>query len=336
MVDLRMTRARRTRTAAIAVTGGLTGLLLFTGIVDAQAGGTPTSGGVVQAVSTSPLVSVAVPPYRILDTRLGTGTGGVVGPVGAGGSIDVQIAGVGPVPANAVGVVLNLTANGATEPGYVTAWPTGEPRPTASVLNLTPGIDMPNMVTLALGDGKVSLFNFAGSVHLIADVAAYLIPDTAPASTTTPGPTHHTLQLSGMSWIASQASAGLNYDGCVRPGANNLFMDLALPGGAVVDAVRVTYLDPSITQQLEVRLEYVTYKGFEIQGDYQQSSTAGALPGYGTLALSGWRENNGPVQAVGSELRPYLIAFKNDAGGYSPYDVAVCGVEVAYTLPPES
>jgi hypothetical protein len=286
-------------------------------------------------VSSAPLVSVAVSPYRILDTRLGTGTNGAVAPVGPDSSIDVQIAGVGPVPANAVGVVLNLTATGATEQGYVTAWPTGEPRPTASVLNLSPGIDMPNMITVALGDGKLSLYNFSGRVHLIADVAAYLIPDVASAAAPqAPAPTQHALQMSGMSWRSMSGAVGVNYDGCVRPYGDNLVLDLPLPSGATIDAVRVTYLDPSITQQLEVRLEYATYKGFEVQGDSQQSSLAGALAGYGTLSLIGWGSNNGPVQAVGPELRPYLIAFKNDAGGYSPYDVQVCGVEIAYTLPP--
>jgi hypothetical protein len=97
--------------------------------------------------------------------------------VGAGVTIDLQVAGVGTVPADAVGVILNITGTNTSDPTYVTAWPTGDQRPEASVLNLTPGIDAPNGVTALLSDdGKVSLFNFTGSTHLLADVAAYLVP----------------------------------------------------------------------------------------------------------------------------------------------------------------
>lgn len=113
-------------------------------------------------------------PYRILDTRLGTGA--PAAPLGPGATIDVQIAGVGPVPADAVGVVLNITGTRTTAGTYITAWPTGGVQPTASVLNLTPGIDAPNGVTALLGEGgKLSLFNFTGSTDLIADVAGYLV-----------------------------------------------------------------------------------------------------------------------------------------------------------------
>jgi hypothetical protein len=138
------------------------------------------SGGVaVAAVAgaedpADPTEVVPVTPYRILDTRSGLGA---AGPVGGGQTIDVQMAGVGPVPANAVGVVLNVTGTGATAPTWVAAWPSGSERPNASVLNLQPGVDAPNAVTALLGpNGKLSLYNDTGSTHLIADVAGYLLP----------------------------------------------------------------------------------------------------------------------------------------------------------------
>jgi hypothetical protein len=135
------------------------------------------------ASSPAPPTSVVpVQPYRILDTRNAIGTPDTA-PVGPGATIEVQIGGVGPVPADAVGVVLNVTGTMTSEPTYVTAWPTGTPMPTASVLNLTPGIDAPNGVTALLGTGgRLSLFNFTGSTHLIADVAGYLVPATGGGS----------------------------------------------------------------------------------------------------------------------------------------------------------
>lgn len=140
-----------------------------------------TGGAAVAATSmvsaqdtVTPTEVVTVTPYRILDTRSGIGASGQVG---AGQSIDVQMAGVGPVPANAVGVVLNLTGTQVSAPTFVTSWPTGEDRPTTSVLNLRPGVDSPNGVIAMLGaEGKISLYNESGSIDLIADVAGYLLP----------------------------------------------------------------------------------------------------------------------------------------------------------------
>lgn len=129
-----------------------------------------------EAVSVAPPTSfVPVEPFRILDTRAGVGTGGLVVAVGAGETIELQVAGVGTIPADAVGVVLNLTGTGTTAPTWVAAWPAGAERQDTSVLNLTPGIDAPNMVTALLGEGKLALYNNAGTTHLVADAAGYLV-----------------------------------------------------------------------------------------------------------------------------------------------------------------
>src|SRR5688500_17797762 len=56
----------------------------------------------------SPSVIVPLEPARILDTR--TGVGAPVGKVAPGSTMTLQVTGVGGVPAEATGVVLNLTA----------------------------------------------------------------------------------------------------------------------------------------------------------------------------------------------------------------------------------
>ena len=125
---------------------------------------------------------VAAKPVRILDTRVGTGG---TGPLGVGGKIDVQIAGQGTVPAaGASSVVLNVTATDANAAGYVSAWPTGQAQPLASVLNLPArGATVPNLVIVPLGaGGKVSLFAQTGA-HLIADVAGWFTADSAASGT---------------------------------------------------------------------------------------------------------------------------------------------------------
>jgi hypothetical protein len=98
-------------------------------------------------------------PKRILDTR--EGLGAAKARVGAGGSIDVQVSGVGGVPVSGVSaVVLNLTAVNPSAGTHVTVWPTGEGLPVASNLNVGVGEVRPNRVSVKVGSGgKVSLRN---------------------------------------------------------------------------------------------------------------------------------------------------------------------------------
>jgi hypothetical protein len=112
-------------------------------------------------------------PARILDTR--NGNGGITGPVGAGQTITVPLSARGGVPATgATAVVMNLTVTDATAPTYVTAFPAGTARPNASNVNVMPGLTVPNRVVVKLGaGGLLSLYNAAGSVSLIADVAGW-------------------------------------------------------------------------------------------------------------------------------------------------------------------
>jgi hypothetical protein len=73
--------------------------------------------------------------------------------------------------------VLNVTVTEPSAGGYVTVWPTTDARPNASNLNFGPGQTVPNLVVCKLGtDGSVSLFNAAGSSHVIADVVGYFTP----------------------------------------------------------------------------------------------------------------------------------------------------------------
>ncbi len=116
---------------------------------------------------------VSLPPNRILDTREGIGAPKAM--VGQQQSIDLNVLGVGGVPSTGVsGVIMNVTAVNATTSSFVTVWPTGQGRPTASSLNFSAGETIPNTVTAQVGaNGRVSLFNNTGAVDLVADVVGY-------------------------------------------------------------------------------------------------------------------------------------------------------------------
>jgi hypothetical protein len=109
-----------------------------------------------------------VAPSRILDTR-------TTAPVPADTSIDLAVVGKGGIPATGVaGVVANVTATDTTAPSFLTVFPAGQPRPVASNVNFTAGKTACNLVAAKLrADGSVSLYNFAGSVQVIADVAGW-------------------------------------------------------------------------------------------------------------------------------------------------------------------
>jgi Bacterial Ig-like domain len=125
---------------------------------------------------------VPLSPVRIFDTRA-NGEVGPKGLVAAGKSIDVQVAGVKGIPADAIAVVLNVTTTDGLGGGFVTAWPAGEPEPNSSNLNVTRANQTrPNGVTIKVGaGGKITLRTTGGS-HLLADAFGYFVKTTGPTT----------------------------------------------------------------------------------------------------------------------------------------------------------
>ena len=118
-----------------------------------------------------------VPLTRILDTRTGTGTGGVTGPVKADSAVPLQIDGVASMPATGIAAVaLNITVAGPTRNGVISAYADGTARPNTSNMNYSAGENLATQVIAPVGaDGKVDLYNneIGGSTDLIADVVGY-------------------------------------------------------------------------------------------------------------------------------------------------------------------
>src|SRR5262249_47205937 len=121
---------------------------------------------------------VPLVPARILDTRKGTGAG--QGRVPGGGTVDLEVTGHGGVPASGVGaVVMNLTVTDPDTSGYLTAFPSGQAVPTASNVNFVGGQTVPNLVVVPIGpNGRIGIYNFGGSAHILADVLGYYVGGT--------------------------------------------------------------------------------------------------------------------------------------------------------------
>ncbi len=189
----------------------------------------------------------AVDPARVLDTRTGAGTGGVVAKTGPGGVVQLGVAGAGGVPASGVSaVVLNVTAAGATGPeSFLTVWPSGGLRPTASNLNFTSGPATTNLVVAQVGaDGKVAIYNNLGSTDVIADVAGWFAAPVIP-------PTRSTYV--GISPIrVLDTRAGTGTAGATNRLGAGATIDLAIAGAAGVPASGVTsvVLNVAVTEPI--------------------------------------------------------------------------------------
>ena len=179
----------------------------------------------------------AITPRRVLDTRDGTGTAtGNVLPVRADSTIELDLSAV--LPDDATAVAFNITAVGATTPTFVTVWPTGADRPLASNLNPAPGPAVPNMVVVSLGTAQqVSLYNFAGSVHLVADLAGYY---TLGFEARTPLRVLDTRDGTGQAArgaVGAGQTIELSLAGIVPPGATSVVLNVT-----AVDATEPTFV----------------------------------------------------------------------------------------------
>lgn len=138
-------------------------------------------GALASPALASPATYTGVIPARLLDTRVGGSTidGQAVGagPVAARSIVSVQVLGRGGVPETNVGAVaINVTAAAPTMTSYLTVYPSGAARPTASNLNFTRDQTAANMVIVPVGaDGAVAIYNEAGQTHVLVDVLGWFV-----------------------------------------------------------------------------------------------------------------------------------------------------------------
>lgn len=187
--------------------------------IGAVAIGGPTSPDVDAAADAN---MVPVVPARLLDSRPGESTvdGQDVGsgPITAGTSYSLQVAGRGGVDDDAEAAMLNVTAVFPDGPGFLTVFPCTASVPLASNVNYVAGQVIPNSVMAKLsGDGRVCIYSYA-TAHVVVDVTGFVPPGGSPvpvdparlvetrAPSSVPGITHVTVD--GESQNIGRADAG--------------------------------------------------------------------------------------------------------------------------------
>jgi hypothetical protein len=121
-------------------------------------------------------------PGRFVDTRpSGTTIDGQferAGVRGADTQYRVDIAGRGGVPSGAKAAIMNVTAVGANGTGFVTVHPCVSPRPVASSLNFTAGVNLGNEIVAPLtASGEVCLYT-SRATQLTVDVTGFVAADS--------------------------------------------------------------------------------------------------------------------------------------------------------------
>ncbi|MBT2467584.1 peptidoglycan recognition protein [Streptomyces sp. ISL-66] len=130
---------------------------------------------------------VPVAPKRLMDTRIGLGV--PQAKVGPQKVVTLPVAGANGIPgAGVTAVILNVTATNPTGNSFVSVYPSGTARSSASNLNVTPGLTIPNLVVVPVVDGKVSFYNNDGTVDLIADITGYFTSADAGSTHVSFGP----------------------------------------------------------------------------------------------------------------------------------------------------
>ena len=113
-------------------------------------------------------------PTRVIDTRT-TAT-----PLTQGQTRRLKLSDVIEVPEGATAVAVNVTVTEPTAAGYLTVFPAGSARPTASNLNFVAGHTVPNMVISGITDDGIDLFNNSGNTHVIVDVMGWFTSGYTP------------------------------------------------------------------------------------------------------------------------------------------------------------
>ncbi len=197
------------------------------------------AGAMIPPASTGGFTGVT--PFRLLDTR-NFGSGPCLS-----GERSLAVAGVigSDVPSDAAAVALNVTVVNPAGSGFVTVWPAGVSRPTASSLNYSAGEVVPNNVIVAVGGfAAVTLYANSGCPHIVVDVVGWFAAGSPEAG--------------GLTGITPDRLLDTRSSGKGPCITNTRSLQVAgvpfteVPGDAAAVALNVTVISPNIPGYLTV------------------------------------------------------------------------------------
>lgn len=320
-------RPARYRTVAGFVASALAasaGVLAF-GSATAQAAAPPPQPGTY----------VPITAANLLDTGAAVGVPTRT-PVPAHGTVTVQIAGHGGIPATNVAAVAMTVAATSTGSGYVTVYPAGTTRPGAASLSFPAGRATSNLAYAKLGtNGSINLYNgTSGTSRLYVNVSGYFVGGTAtdaatyvplqPANVLDTGtgvgtgghiaavPAHGTVSVTvggnGGVPATGAASAVLNV-GVVSGGSGGFLTSYAAgqarPGAASVDFAANAVTSTLVTVQLSAAGSATFYNGSNA-GIRIEANVFGYYRG-GTAAVPGSFVQVTPTNLYDSSIDGALI-----------------------------
>ena len=139
--------------------------------VSNSCGSANSAGATITVVAAAPAASFyAVQPCRALDTRNST-------PIAPSGVLNVTLAGVCGIAADATSAAVNVTVVSPSSAGFVTLYPgpSFTVRPGVSTINFVAGRTLANNARIAIGvDGTVNIFNASATpLNFLIDIGGY-------------------------------------------------------------------------------------------------------------------------------------------------------------------
>jgi len=310
-------------------------------------------------------VTVTIAPQRILDTRSNLGLQGrflnesprdlqVTGdvPIASGGTAIV-------VPADAVGVVVNVTVVNPDSRGFLSLRPTGATgNPTTSTVNFTAGSIEPNAATVDLGPGgRVQIFIKTAAANGTADVLVDVVGYTVDHTHDDRYPTHSELdalrarvetaesevdaldtelaELRTVTRVFSPFGAQTDYmvigdgtlgraNGCVfNNNTDFVYLPLDLPLGSIINEIEADVLSLGLDPAFEVRAVRSTTIDTGLKFDNLATAT----------------ETTTALEVVEVDLTPEIVETVDELETFhirlddNGIPHGLCSVQVTYTRP---
>ena len=221
-------------------------------------------------------IFVPITPCRVMDTRIAPFTVGArSNPIGSGETHSISVRGSNgncTIPTDATGLAMNVTAVNGTDASYLTVFPSGVTQPVASNLNWSAGeAAVPNAVNASIGgDGKVSFFNNAGNVDVVADIVGYYVDhnhddryyakgeiDTQLAAKADKPTGSGALTLGPSAFVPSNGNVAYTYDGItfLNTAGGCFSAPVQIPDGATITQLRghIADFDAAVITSVDLR-----------------------------------------------------------------------------------